>query len=488
MKCKKCGHENDKDARFCEKCGEDLIAKPDNKINVKKIVYAGVLILVLIAFSWLLYDKYKNHPQDDPEPIASKKDVILVIAGSNTIGADLIPKLSKKYLETQVGAKDVKIEKKDAEGLEQIVKGVLGNDTIKIEISSHGSGTAFKRLKKDSADIGMSSRQIKDDEITENVNKLKTSEHILAMDGIAVIVNETNPINEITITQIADIFSGSIMEWSAITSTSGRIEVLARDEKSGTWEYFEQIILKKFGKTLINDAKRFESTSLLSDEVAKTKDAVGFVSASKIGNAKALKIYEQGTKALLPSHFTISTEDYLLSRRLFLYTSINTQNQHTKAFIDFCLGYQGQEIVKTCGFIPLIIECDKLPEPIADAKIPKEYRELYNSDVCRLSVNLRFKVGSNELDNKALKDLNRIVEYLSNNSGKTVVLCGFTDNTGSEESNIKLSIDRATIVQKEFDSRGIKATIIGCGATSPIADNSSEVGREKNRRVEVWIK
>jgi len=108
-----------------------------------------------------------------------------------------------------------------------------------------------------------------------------------------------------------------------------------------------------------------------------------------------------------------------------------------------------------------------------------------------LSVNFRFRTGSSQLDNKAVDDLDRVTAYLASASArdKQVMLIGFADNKGSTQSNQTLSNERAKIVDRQFTSRGVLAGVsIGFGSAVPVASNETDDGREKNRRVEVWLR
>jgi phosphate transport system substrate-binding protein len=109
----------------------------------------------------------------------------------------------------------------------------------------------------------------------------------------------------------------------------------------------------------------------------------------------------------------------------------------------------------------------------------------------RLSLNFRFRTGSNELDNRALADLDRVSGFLSNPAHQHggIILCGFADSQGSAETNEALASSRANAVAAEFKRRGmIPAAVNAFGATNPVASNKTEDGRQKNRRVEVWMR
>ncbi len=146
------------------------------------------------------------------------------------------------------------------------------------------------------------------------------------------------------------------------------------------------------------------------------------------------------------------------------------------------------------GFVNQIVKkegpkaTDPTLPPIAD--LPPGYVRL-TANAQRLSVNFRFRTGSSQLDNKAVDDLDRVTAYLASASAhdKQVMLIGFADNKGSTQSNQTLSNERAKIVDRQFSSRGVLAGVsTGFGSAVPVASNETDDGREKNRRVEVWLR
>jgi phosphate transport system substrate-binding protein len=140
-------------------------------------------------------------------------------------------------------------------------------------------------------------------------------------------------------------------------------------------------------------------------------------------------------------------------------------------------------VIEKEKFVPLAIVAQTTPDgPQLDNA------EMFAAD--RLSLNFRFNSGSNQLDNKALADLDRLTSYLSDNSIKPnkLVLVGFADNVGDPVSNVILSKERANAVASALKIRGITpGRIMGFGSDNPVASNSTPEGRERNRRVEVWV-
>ena len=420
-------------------------------------------------------------------PAPTKSDKMLRFAGSNTIGSELLPALAEAYLKQQ-GITEVKRIKGTVPEEMALVDANNPSPATTIEIAAHGSGTAFTALSEHKADIGMSSRKIKSSEIGKAMLgdlTAPTREHVLALDGVAVIVNRNNPIASLTKEQIAAIFAGVITNWAELKRGPGSINLYARDSKSGTYDTFKSIVLENL--KLSNDARLFEDSVMLSEKVANDPNGIGFVGLPFVKNAKALAVSESSTTALLPNRLTVATEDYPLARRLFLYTPDRPDNPHVRKFSDFAISKAGQDIVKQYGFIELNVQTDKVA---AKSDAPDEYSGL-TANAQRLSLNFRFLPGSHKLDNKAVRDMDRVIEFVESAraANQSIMLFGFSDSIGDESINLKLSRDRAKAVADELTRRGVKlAHVSGYGSSLPVSSNASHEGRDKNRRVEIWVK
>lgn len=406
--------------------------------------------------------------------------------GSNTIGAKLAPALVKEYL-SKKGATNIEITRKDAE--EQEVQATLNGKEIKVEIVSHGSSTGFKDLDKNLCDIAMASRRVKDKEVIalQRFGNMKadTNEHVIAIDGVAVFVNQENPVFKLDTAQIKKIFTGEYTNWSEVGGKDLGIQLYARDSKSGTWDTFNKLILNK--EPLSPKAQRYEDNTRLSKNVSSDVKGIGFGGLPYILDSKELAISD-GETTIRPDVYTVATEDYPLSRRLYLYTPTQTSKKVLE-FIDFTLSSEGQDIVYDVGFVDLNVK-DFLP--ILTDDMPENYKKLVKG-LSRLSTNFRFDSNSQNLDNKARKDLDRLAKYFRENSinKKAIYLLGFSDSIGSAYSNEKLSKKRAESAMQFLADKGIKIdknNIYGFGEVYPIASNEREKGRAKNRRVEIWIK
>ena len=421
-------------------------------------------------------------------PVVRASKPLFRVHGSNTVGEKLTPRLVESYLMAR-GATDIKT----AQGklpTEKAVSAQLNGRIEFIEIHAHGSSTAFADLLQGTAELGMSSRRIKAQERDLLLSKTgdlteSGSENIIGLDGLAIIIQSNNPLGQLSIPQLVKIFSGAVTNWSELGGKDIPITLYARDENSGTWDSFKSIVLDPAKATLAPTAKRFESSTELSDLVAKDEGAIGFIGLPYVRRAKLLAISTTKTsKAILPTHFTVSTEDYPLARRLYFYLPQKNINSDAEDFVKFTTAERGQSIVEDIGLVSQNI---KTGQPFNNNFYPEEMRSLTVRSQ-RLSINFRFKDGSDELDTKGISDLDRLVKYVEANAPKRVQLFGFSDTEGDKTQNLELSLRRAKVVEQQLIARGIYPLVArGMGEEAPLASSKSEEGRRMNRRVEVWI-
>ncbi len=415
-------------------------------------------------------------------------EVLFRMHGSNTIGAKLGPVLVNGWLMSN-GYSDIHTVKHADEEISVVSTNKSGQQKT-VEIKSHGSGTSFKSIKKGLADVGMSSRPIKEKE-SQSLKKFgemrrQDAEYVIGLDGIAVIINKSNPVQNLDKSIIKKIFTGEITRWNKIDKNfSGKIHVYARDDKSGTYDTFKALVMGKKAR-LVNTALRYESNDHLSDDVSSDVLGIGFVGLPSVRNAKALAVSESGTQAKKPEEFDVATEDYALSRRLYMYVADINANEYAKSFIDFVLSEHGQKIVDASGFISQNLQ---LQSVIPNEGFPEEYLD-FTKKAKRLSLNFRFKKGTTKPDNKAMRDIGRLVDYLSKNKTKRVMLFGFSDPGESHPSfSVDLSIYRVDWVSDLLVRNGIDPVRVRAyGDAIPVASNEDAGGRHKNRRVEVWLK
>ncbi|WP_426205429.1 substrate-binding domain-containing protein [Pseudomonas sp. TWP3-1] len=414
---------------------------------------------------------------------------VLRIQGSNTIGAALGPALVEGLLQEQ-GLLKIHREAPDSANEQRIVGQTAQGKRVVVELAAHGSSTGFSALKSATADLAASSRPIKDSELLslQSLGDLKSpsAEQVIAIDGLAIILHPANPLQQLNTEQLARIFSGEAKTWEEVGGKGGTIHLYARDDQSGTYDTFKELVLSRRGKTLNSAAKRFESSEQLSDAVSADPQGIGFIGLPYVRQAKAVAIVDGQSQAMLPLNSLIATEDYPLSRRLFFYLPPDSKNPWAKALVEFAQSPQGQVIVANNGFIAQTVQAIAVTP---NALMPEGYQSL-SRHAQRLTVNFRFEEGSASLDNKARQDLARVFDYIQRHdkTDRAVTLVGFGDAKDDPARADLLSKLRAMAVRRELVKDGVVLREVrGFGALMPVAANSADEGRIKNRRVEVWV-
>lgn len=414
---------------------------------------------------------------------------ILHLAGSNTIGEGFARALAEGYFRQVQEADSITTERINAKELR--IVGWRNNQPEAIRISAHGTGTGFDSLAKDRADIVMASRPILPEENAQFDQELRSirTEHFVALDGIAVVVHPNNPLQSLSVAQVMQLFSGKIQNWKALTGQAAPVNLYVRDHKSGTYDTFNQLVLEPYQATLSENIEgAFESTRKVSEAVAKDPNAIGFLSFQKIGAAKPLRISKESNNSTAPTVFSIKTESYPLSRRLYLYHLPQSTNPHIGQFVKYALTEKGQEAIVARNFVSpklFIANVDELP-----ANAPASYRNRLRK-ANRIPINVYFNPGSHQFDRQALDKLGKINRLLRQKAyvNRQVMLMGFSDNTGSEAIQNDLSKLRAKKVQAYLREYGnSRASAHWYGSAMPLASNLSYAGRRQNCRVEVWIR
>ena len=419
---------------------------------------------------------------------AAERAAVLRIQGSNTVGAKLAPMLIAGMFESK-GFHSVRIAPAGRENEQRISAIDSLGSTVQALVAAHGTGTGFAGLKDRSADLAAASRPIKQTE-AENLAALGNlrsaeAEQVIAIDGLAVIVHPGNSVGSLSVEQVARLFAGEITNWRELGGDDRAVELHARDDQSGTYDTFKELVLSGQGKVLAATASRYESNDLLSQTVSNRPGAIGFVGLASVGTSKPLSITDGDSQPMPPSTALVATEDYPLSRRLFLYANPNGQSQWTRDFLTFVHSADGQAIVEKSGYVAQAISPITLP---VQTTMPEPYQRLAN-EAQRLTVNFRFEEGSAQLDNKAQRDITRLIDYLNAHDKRmnAAVLVGFGDARNDAARTALLSKLRAMAVRRELAKGGILVREInGLGGELPVASNTA-AGRIKNRRVEVWL-
>src|SRR5438046_5204119 len=246
----------------------------------------------------------------------------LVIKGSDTLGAKLVPQLAEEFKAQHPGTT--------------------------FNIAAEGSTTGIAAIIDGTAQIGMASRPTKPEEVAAAKAKgVNFKETIVAYDGIAVIVSTANPIKGLTKKQVEQIFTGDVTDWSAVGGSGGKISIYTRNTSSGTYSDFKELAMKK--RDYAGGSQKMAGNEQIAAEVGKNPNGVGYVGMAytKAGGVKAMPI-----DGAVPSTKSVQAHTYPYWRPTFYYTNGDASGL-AKDFVDFTVGPGGQRIVAQVGFVPI---------------------------------------------------------------------------------------------------------------------------------------
>ena len=220
---------------------------------------------------------------------------------------------------------------------------------VAITVKKTGSGDGAAALVDKRCDIAMMSRFMKEKEFKKAVeNGVYPVAHVVANDGVCVIVHPSNPVTKLTSAQIRDIYIGKITNWKQLSGPDMKIVAISRDTSSGTFETFHKLVMKK--KKMAANVEYVSANPQAHARVRTTRGAIAYVGLGFVDRqVKALKI-----DGVMPGRRTIAQGVYPVSRPLFLFTNGYPKlGSMVHAFCTFHLSEKGQEIIEAKGFIPL---------------------------------------------------------------------------------------------------------------------------------------
>jgi phosphate transport system substrate-binding protein len=231
--------------------------------------------------------------------------------------------------------------------------------TVRISVTGGGSGTGIASLINGTVDLANASRAIKEEERQEaEANGVTPVELVVARDAIAIIVNPANPVDELTIGQLSDIYSGRINNWAEVGGEDRPIVRLSRETNSGTHVYFLEEVLRRGDP---DDATLFSPTTLLlpssegiGAEIRQNPNAIGYDGLGYVTpdmKVVAVALTPEGPFTL-PSAETVNGGTYPIARDLYVYTDGEPQGDLAD-YLEWILGPEGQAIVTELGFVPI---------------------------------------------------------------------------------------------------------------------------------------
>lgn len=256
-----------------------------------------------------------------------------VHAGNVTVkGSDTLVVLAQKWAETYMSK----------------------NADTKIQVTGGGTGTGFAALQNKTTDLCNASRKIKPSEITTCIKAFgkRPTEYKVCLDGLSVYVSADNPVKELTVAQVADIFNGKTKNWKQVGGNDAPITVYSRENSSGTYEFFKEHVLQ--GKDFASSAQTMPGTAAVLQAVAKDKNGIGYGGAAYGAGAKHLAIKKDDSSAAVePTEENVIKGSYPIWRYLYVYVNPALDKGDIAKYLTWIRGDEGQKVVKDVGYFPL---------------------------------------------------------------------------------------------------------------------------------------
>ncbi len=473
--------------------------------NLRKPAFLiAILVLILAGFGILFRDNL----------FGPAEHIVLSLNGSTSLADELVPQLAQSFLRDELGADQtgLRLVSKDARGhrFVRVWGRVPGRSGLQV-IDIHGDGTAaaFKCLaaesSRDACDIGMASRSIseRDRLLYPALRNLgdRSTEHVVALDAIAIIVNPANPVSQLSVQQLHAIYSGQITNWKAVGGNDAPIHLYGRNLDSGTFEMFTERVFAKDPQstddpTAVAPDHRIEDIEMMVDAVLRSPNAIGYVSFNMVKGAKALAISDGIGPAVKPTELSTVTQEYPVCRRLLLY-HWDAPGSLINAFIRYAVYKPGQTLVDQTTYVELTAKVFPVTPPAGAPPVYKAITTRYSR------IELTFHFSSEQTnaggdDNEELNNLTkvnalRLRTFLAQHSGtgQDILLIGFSDGNENKHPTDNLARARAQSVATYLRAIGVfvpSENIRNFGADIPVASDQSPEGRSRNRRVEIWVR
>jgi phosphate transport system substrate-binding protein len=255
------------------------------------------------------------------------------VAGSITVkGSDTLVILAQKWAEVYMGK----------------------HPETKIQVTGGGSGIGFAALQNNTTDVADASRPIKAAEIQACIKAFgkKPKEYKVALDGLSIYVHNSNPLNEISVDQLEQIFTGKVKNWKEIGGNDTPITVYSRENSSGTYEFFKEHILK--GEDFVSSAQTMPGTAALLQSVSRDPNGVGYGGKAYGHGAKILKVKKTAdSPAVEPTEETVKNGSYPIWRYLYNYLNPDKDKGEIHAYLNWIRGPEGQNMVGEVGYYSL---------------------------------------------------------------------------------------------------------------------------------------
>jgi phosphate transport system substrate-binding protein len=380
-----------------------------------------------------------------------------------------------------------------------------------ISLITEDPRSAIQALSENTPDISIVDQQQFTSQlpIVENVDPANLEQVLLAYDGTVLIGHQENPVQDLDVLDIAQIWNGTNNSWRSLGGGDFPIAVHMVGE-SATTGSDAKLWLSTFGQSNLNGIVTHNTEAEVIEAVQADRNAIGVVhrAAAQMHHAKMFDLRKSCGLTASPTDFDMQIEHYPLSLPVNAYGQSASMHPVAKSFLDWAQTFEAQRHVAPQGFVSTQLQRTKMRdmgvsiihtaavEPDFDGReFASMMRELRDAD--RLSISFRFLPGSSSLDDESVENIKDLATRLrrSEFDGQEVLLVGFADSVGPADRNTVLSERRAeavrTVLEAEFEAETrdkLNIQVLSFGEQMPLDCNDTDDGRANNRRVEVWTR
>ena len=438
----------------------------------------------------------------------------VTLSGSPTVGRILMPAL----LEAFAIRNDYALRKEsisDSETIYRMSDRAAERDVGAFTFRLTNADEGFADLLADQADMVMSLREVRDEErvLAEEAGlgdlTSRNGSRVVALDALVPVVAPSNPITELTVTQLTQLLSGEIDNWSILGGVDAPIAVHVLASSTGLGQAMQDLLLEPADADLVKGVVLHPSGPDLARAVAADPFAVGVTSQSETGNAWVLGISGECGFTLRATRRGVKTEDYPMTSPMFLYIPARRFPKLVREFLGYLRDPSAQLVIRRAGFVdqaPEEISMDEQGDRFANA-ISQAGQETSLDDLQdmvsfltplkRLSTTFRFEAGSVNLDAQSRSNVQQLARALEIGlyNERRIVFVGFSDSEGSADVNVRISQRRAEAVREAVvdaaetdDLNRVSLEAAAFGEAMPMACDETSWGRQVNRRVEDWVR
>ena len=438
----------------------------------------------------------------------------VTFSGAPTVGRVLMPALIEAFAirNTYEMSRRKLSERETVYAISDPQNGrVLGEFTFRLSTSDEG----FADLLAGEADFVMSLREARGEEVARGKQagigdlSSRNGSRVIALDALVPVVAPSNPVQTVTLTELAKVLSGEIDNWQVLGGPDAPIAVHVHDARTGLGQAMGDEILAPAEVTLLEGAQIHSGGPALSRAVAEDPFALGVTSRSETGAAWELGIRGECGFVLRADRRAVKTEDYPLTSPMFLYLPARRFPKLVREFLSYLRDPSAQLVIRRAGFVdqapeevPIHNQGDRFANAIAQAGDEIGLEELqrmvgFLAPLKRLTTTFRFETGSVRLDAQSRSNVQQLARAMELGiyDARRLVFVGFSDSKGSTDTNQQIATRRAEAVRDAVvdaaetartDRIGLETEAFG--EAMPMACDDSAWGRQTNRRVEVWVR